>query len=219
MRNTKRITGQVSWAGSERYMAPSLLCGQATIRVNSNIGGPRKKKRYEKNADGAVLWGGWVSRAQCLSYYKNWFQRVTVIFFLSYLTHASENKQEVDPTPVLWTATDPTGADLDAYAESQKPYNCRDEVERRQKREMAGGDAGKSPKFGKYDLVNVVAHRGFRTPAEITQWTKSSAGAAAKKYVVNNMRNLRTIIQDAEKWMDPSEVADPLDVNRPKPDQ
>ena len=120
LRNTKRITGQVGWAGSERNMAPSLLCGQATIREYSNIGGPRKKKRYEKNADGAVFWGGWVSKAQCLSYYKNWFQRVTVNFFLRYLTHASENKQEVDPTPVLWTATDPTGADLDAYAESQK---------------------------------------------------------------------------------------------------
>ena len=48
LRNTKRITGQVGWAGSERNMAPSLLCGQATIRVNSNIGGPRKKKEIRK---------------------------------------------------------------------------------------------------------------------------------------------------------------------------
>ena len=84
---------------------------------------------------------------------------------------------------------------------------------------MEGGDMGKCPKFGKYDLVNVVAYRGFRTPAEITQWAKSSAGSAAKKYVINNMRNLRTIIQDADKWMSPSEVADPLDVSRPQPNK
>ena len=120
----------------------------------------------------------------------------------------------MDQTPALWTPTDPAGADFDVYKESQKPYSSSDEVSARQKREMESGGSGKGAKFTKYDMVNVVARHGFRAPAEVINWAKSSAGAAAKRYIVNNTRVLRNIIQDAEQWMDPSSTQDHLDVSR-----
>ena len=98
----------------------------------------------------------------------------------------------MDADPPCWTKAGGAGAPIDLDSESQESYRAGNEVGRRQKRVMSG-EAGRSVKFQKYDLQNVIIQQNLSTPAEVIQWAKTAGGAAERRYVANNQREIRKV--------------------------
>jgi hypothetical protein len=129
---------------------------------------------------------------------------------LRYGAAVTEHKPEVDPAPLLWSAS---GEPLDVFAESQEPYMASVVRKRRETAalrpdpaKLAKGQA--KERFTKFDLTALVISENLSTPAQVMRHVKQQGSAAMQAFVNRHQSRLPEFIQHAQEWVAADDVAE-----------
>lgn len=116
-------------------------------------------------------------------------------------------KPDVDSEPVMWTYesgrwTWGDEAELDLFAESQRPFNATMWKRRREEAEKAAAvqPGSKVRRFSKLDLTAVILDKGLTTRAAVLEYAQDNGTEEMQLWVHNHQEQVKKLIRDAEEW-------------------
>jgi hypothetical protein len=114
---------------------------------------------------------------------------------VKYLTHPSEKKPEVDPSPYTHGITD-------LFREAQSVY---DPAAHRQKREQEAAAPPSQTKrgrtrFSSLDFYSLVLSENLTTEAQVIAFVKQRGDQQERHFVAQNTSKLVSLLADAQKW-------------------